>query len=838
MMAHAAGVWRSLIRRLQASGDGEHEMLLNRLLMGGAALLYYTVAAQIGVAVALPLRVFALLYFAAAVLLAVHAVWQPVVFRSRRLLAVIMDIGVLSAAFHIGGEVASPFFPIYLWIILGNGFRFGLRWLQVATALSLVGFGGVLLTTPYWEANRPLGLGLLAGLLAIPLYAQTLIHKLSEAKQNAEAASHAKSMFLARVSHELRTPLHAVIGMGGLLASTRLDAEQREMASTVTSASTSLLALIDDVLDVSRIEAGRMPVADVPFDLAELLHEVMAIVELRAKEKGLHVSLHVAARTPLDLHGDARHLREILLNLISNAVKFTATGYVAVAVDAVAVSDSGARISFKLSDTGIGIAPSAQGRIFEDFAQADDTIMNRFGGTGLGLAIARRLVLLLGGQLDLQSAEGAGSTFTVTLPFARVDAPGADLNGMVLAYAAGDLPDLGGLHARLRRFGCEVVAQPAATHARQAIRLARRVEQPAQPRSGNGAAPATILLLGDDERFSPELQRHCVTAVFPAMPDGHLLTALRVARGRLAATSPAMEEVWQRASKLRVLIADDNRVNIRVVQMILERAGHDVTAVQDGEQALDALAETTFDAVLMDLNMPVLDGLAATRLFRFGALGEPHTTIIGLTADVTGEARARCLEAGMDACLSKPIEPRQLLDALDAAVTQAGRAEAAPAREGVTEIAAHPRFRPAGGPAVDAAVLAKLEVLGGPAFLNGLIDDFLADARQLHQDLVAACMMEDVAEVLAKAHALLSASGNMGAEPLRQVCRDLQNLTVPDLARAGRQGLPELGAELERVAAALHRPRTGAPQPMAGQVAAATVSYLSGPVPLRTPRAR
>jgi len=838
MMACAAGVWHSFVQRLQSSGNREHEMLINRLLIGAAVLLYYTIAVERGAAIALPLQVIALSFFAAALLLVMHALWQPGVSRPRRLLAVIMDTGVLSATLHLGGEVSSPFFPVYLWIVLGNGFRFGLRWLQVATALSLVGFGLVLLATPYWNVNWHLGLGLLAGLLAIPLYAQTLIRRLSEAKQHAEAASHAKSMFLASVSHELRTPLNAVIGMGGLLGSTRLDAEQREMASTITSASTSLLALIDDVLDVSRIEAGRMPVANVPFDLAELLHEVVAIVELRAKEKGLHIALHVAARTPLDLHGDARHLREILLNLIGNAVKFTATGYVALEVDAVTAPDFGTQISFRVSDTGIGIAPSAQGRIFEDFAQADDTIMNRFGGTGLGLAITRRLVLLLGGRLELQSAEGTGSTFTATLPFARVDKPGADVGGVVLAYNAGDLPELGGLPARLRQFGCEVTASPTTAHAAQAIRLARHLEQPSGDRSGSGVTRATIFVFDDNAGLSPEVQRHCITAVSPTMSDGHLLTALRVARARPTAASPAVEEIWQRASRLRVLVADDNRVNIRVVQMILERAGHDVTAVQDGEQALDALAETTFDAVLMDLNMPVLDGLAATRLFRFGALGQPHTTIIGLTADVTGEARARCLEAGMDACLSKPIEPRFLLDALDGAMVQARPVEPASVRDGVMEIAAHPRFRPAAEPAVDGAVLDKLVSLGGPAFLDGLIDDFLADAGQLRDDLVAACMAEDIAGVLAKTHALFSAAGNMGAEPLRQVCRDLQNMTAHELVRAGHRGLPKLGAELGRVAAALHQARTGAQQPGNGLAAAGTVVCLPSQAPVRTPQAR
>ena len=837
-MTRAADVCRSFVQQLKACGSREHEMLVNRLLIGAAALMYYIIVAQGGVEVARHLLLLAMLFFAAALLLVIHALWRPSVSTPRRLIALTMDVVVLSAAFHIGGAVASPLFPIYLWIILGNGFRFGLRWLQTGTALAFVGFGWVLLTTPYWEANRPLGLGLLTGLLAIPLYAQTLIRRLSDAKQHAEAASEAKSLFLARVSHELRTPLNAVIGMGSLLVSTRLDPEQREMAATITSASTSLLALIDNVLDVSRIEAGKMPVEDVPFDLADLLHDVVAVVDTCAKEKGLRVALHVAARTPLDLHGDARHLREILLNLVGNAVKFTATGYVAIAVDADTTSGSGTQISFEVSDTGIGINPSAQGRIFEEFTQADDTIMNRFGGTGLGLAITRQLVDLLGGRLELQSVEGVGSTFTVALPLTCLDALQADLPGITLAASAKDLSELGGLASRLRQLGCEVALQPSAPSARQVIRLARAAEFPSADGSGEDATVIPLLVVGDSGTLTAQMRRHCLTAISVTMSDDHLRTALRIARGRRLPAGAVAEQTWQRAAKLRVLVADDNRVNIRVVQMILERAGHDVVAVRDGELALDALAESAFDAVLMDLNMPVLDGLAATRLFRFAALGQPHTTIIGLTADVTGEVRARCLMAGMDDCLSKPIEPRQLLDALDAAVAKVGRRVIEPTRESVTDIAVHPRFRPASGPAVDMAVLANLEALGGLAFLDDLIDDFLVDASQLREDLVAACMRGDVADVLAKAHALFSAAGNMGAEPLRQVCREIENLTAQEMARAGRLGLPELGAELERVAVTLHQARMRDTQGVSELAAVGTVGSIFRQDPIRTPQAR
>ncbi len=333
-----------------------------------------------------------------------------------------MDIGVFSYGLHLAGASASPLFAIYLWVILGNGFRFGLPWLYLTTGASVLGFGVVVLCTPYWLDNLPLGVGLLVGLLVIPLYAGRLIRTLSEAKRQAEEASRAKSLFLASVSHELRTPLNAVTGMTGLLAATSLTAEQQEMTGTIDAASRTLLSLIDGILDLSRIEAGKMPVASAAFDLAAVMTGVMDLVAVRAREKGLRTALHITSRSPLNVIGDARHLSEILLNLVSNAVKFTPSGVVILAADVAPCAGSGFELRIEVTDTGIGIAPEAQGRIFNDFVQADGTIINRFGGTGLGLAITSRLVALHGGKIVLESSEGQGSTFAVTLPIGVAEA--------------------------------------------------------------------------------------------------------------------------------------------------------------------------------------------------------------------------------------------------------------------------------------------------------------------------------------------------------------------------------------------------------------------------------
>jgi two-component system sensor histidine kinase RpfC len=278
------------------------------------------------------------------------------------------------------------------------------------------GFAAVIWATPYWQANPHLAGGLLAGLFVLPLYTATLIRKLETAKQQAEAASRAKSMFLASVSHELRTPLNAIIGLSALLEDTITEPEQHDMVRTIGSSGRSLLALITDLLDFSRLEAGRTPAAVVDYDLHELLHRVRSMLSVQAREKGLELSIHASARTPYRLRGDARHIQEILLNLAGNALKFTAEGGIVIAVHATALESDRARLRFEVSDTGIGIAPEARERIFESFTQADETIIDRFGGTGLGLAIVKHILARHHARLAVESRLGEGADFIVIFP--------------------------------------------------------------------------------------------------------------------------------------------------------------------------------------------------------------------------------------------------------------------------------------------------------------------------------------------------------------------------------------------------------------------------------------
>jgi two-component system sensor histidine kinase RpfC len=810
---------RPALALLRGRPDSEHEMSFNRL---GFALLL--LACQLFIpppdpAVALKL---VLAWAALSVGVFLHILARPGISGPRRLAALLLDIGFLSIYLHIGGEAHATFFPIYLWIIFGNGFRFGLTWLRIAMGAALAGFLAVVLTTPYWHEQPHLSAGLLGGLVVLPLYAGVLIRKLSDARRAAEAASQAKSLFLANVSHELRTPLNAVIGMGSLLRDSRLDPGQREMATTIGVAARSLLDLIDDILDLSRIEAGRMPVKAEAFDLPELLGEVRSLVAAQAQARGLRLGLHVAAGTPARLVADRRHLREILVNLAGNAVKFTEAGGVSIAVAADHAGEGRVALRFEVSDTGIGVAPEAQQRIFENFTQADPGIVTRFGGTGLGLAICRRLVGLLGGSMGLDSAPGAGSTFwfTVEAGLAEDAAARPEAREVVLLATGRTAVDL---QSALAALG--VGAQRAASFEAAAARaretgcplLAEAVLVPgATAPDGPSLAPpawpaAAVILVAPSAAALPRgPARWAAATLAPGAGTAELSLALRVAaaQGGVAAAPPAPAPEDEAAAApgpgLHVLIADDNPVNRKVAARILDRAGHAARLVADGEAALDALeaaAEGTarrIDLVLMDVNMPGMDGIAATKAWRFMSPGGARRVpILGLTADASPETQARCLEAGMDGCLVKPVEPARLLEAMGRLLP------AAPPAAEVADLSRHPRFRPATPAALDEATIARLRDLGGPEFLAELAGDFLREGTEALRRMAQAASAGDAGLFRDAAHGLASLAANIGAHPLHAACSAAQRLGRAEFAVRGRTETETIGAEFERVRRAL-----------------------------------
>ena len=762
----------------------------------------------------------------------------------RRFFTNVGDMAVVSYTMIAAGEAGMPLFLLYLWITLGNGFRFGETALLVSAALGVVGFGAVVALTETWQTHEALSTSIFLALIILPLYAAHLIKQLNKALVQAEEASAAKSQFLARMSHELRTPLNGIHGATELFESgRRLSSQERELIQVIRDSVDVSLRQIGNVLDFSKLEAGKLTLERTDIDLHEVVHSALDMVRPTIRDKGLRLFARIAPDAPYRVIGDAHHLRAILLNLLSNAVKFTDVGQVCLEV-ASRTSSGKTVVRFEVHDTGVGIAPANLGQIFESFSQEESSTSRRYGGTGLGTTIAKQLVELMGGRMGVESVKRKGSVFWFEVPFemqtaaARIEPHAA--NARVLLVTADD--------AIARHYTDSVGVWGGVAihvhHGKDALdTLARsvRLSNPVHAILVDGAlaigedgehrysdlidkahsAHVSVFLMSDIEPPATLLRQWGYAAVLPAKPSITLVdAALHSARPRVETGNQAVVKVapwmWNQRERVRprIFVADDNRTNLMIVRRMLEQAGYEVDAAETGDAALDRLCTGTYRLAILDMHMPGLDGLAVLRRYRL-LRARSRMPVLILTANVTLDAQGQCADAGADAYLSKPVSAAELLGEVERLIRDkqveqvdfGGRGN--DAGEDSTEESA----------VLDIGVLAELDRLyNDPRELARTIAEYEREGNHFIERVAQTCAARNHAAFCDAVHTLKGNASNVGAIRLMDICRRAESAGIVEFMQSGQRMLAEMRTAFSDTLSALREQLPTDPHGAGGSV--------------------
>ena len=577
---------------------------------------------------------------------------------------------------------------VYLWVTIGNGFRFGPRFLLASYWLSIFGFGLQLALVPFWEQHRVVGAGLFLAGAIVPLYVLVLLIRLTGQKEAAEQLSNAKSRFVANVSHELRTPLTGVFAVYDLLRARQLSTRDHDLVSTLGTAIRTLKSSVDAVLQMSKLEAGAERAESRPFNLWNFVHQLSATVRPQSAAKGLQWSVTIGPTVPFNVIGDPTHLSHVLGNLLNNAFKFTAEGGIALTVTA----PQPQYIRFEVHDTGIGIPIDQQDTLFDRFVQVDGSAKRKYGGTGLGTSIARDLTELMGGKISVSSSPGRGSTFCVDLPLLSdtsvltAEADSSTWDKLLVFGRDSDIRnaivrDLGTLGYKVEAYdpremenvSCAPNEYLAAFLAMDASEAEAHCSAMLRDRM-ELFCPFVVVTSPIDSAQRETLLESGVSGLIDRRPSIEELDKL-LKHMAFRLETPAQEtgrgkrsRGSEGARKLSLLIADDNASNRMLIARILTEAGHKVCEAERGDQAFDLLASEEFDLALLDLNMPDMSGPDVIKLYRAASVGAKRLPMMILSADATPAAKQESVDAGADEFLTKPVRSDALLAAIDRVV--------------------------------------------------------------------------------------------------------------------------------------------------------------------------